>query len=90
MCTSDDIAEFRSELETLLWDIDDYIDVAGFDADKLNELQGASKNAALRILDILRRMQLVAPAPVLISPPLSEVGPSMSITPRPRLKPTRG
>ncbi|KAI0099936.1 hypothetical protein GGR51DRAFT_382585 [Nemania sp. FL0031] len=70
----DDIAQFRSELEDLLWDFDDYVEVDEFDADKFSALQKASRNAALKILDILKRMKLVAPVPVLISPPSSEIG----------------
>ncbi|KAI0404343.1 hypothetical protein F4802DRAFT_252251 [Xylaria palmicola] len=73
---NDDIAQFRSELEDLLWDFDDYIEVNEFDADKFTELQRASRNAALKMLDILKRMKLVAPAPAIISRPASEVGPS--------------
>ncbi|KAJ8119772.1 hypothetical protein ONZ43_g3352 [Nemania bipapillata] len=71
---NDTIARSRSELETLLWDFDDYVEVDEFDAEKFDELQKASKNAALSTLDILKRMILVAPAPVLISPPSSEMG----------------
>ncbi|KAJ8124007.1 hypothetical protein O1611_g9462 [Lasiodiplodia mahajangana] len=81
---NDDIAKFRSELEELLWDFDDYVEVDEFDADKFSGLQKASRNAALKILDILKRMKLVAPVPVLISPPSSEIGGSSSITARPR------
>ncbi|KAI1163322.1 hypothetical protein F5B18DRAFT_325332 [Nemania serpens] len=80
---NDDIAQFRRELEALLWDFDDYVEVDEFDADKFSELQKASRNAALKTLDILKRMRLVAPAPVLISPPPSEVGGPTSITTRP-------
>ncbi|KAI1147837.1 hypothetical protein F4825DRAFT_465381 [Nemania diffusa] len=71
---NDDISQSRSELETLLWDFDDYIEVDDFDAQKFIELQKASKTAALNTLDIIKRMRLVAPAPAFISPPSSEVG----------------
>ncbi|KAI0817320.1 hypothetical protein GGR55DRAFT_684997 [Xylaria sp. FL0064] len=53
---NDEIAQFRSELEELLWDFDDYVEVEDFDADKFAGLQKASRNAALKMLDILRRM----------------------------------
>ncbi|KAI0424258.1 hypothetical protein F5Y09DRAFT_324874 [Xylaria sp. FL1042] len=75
---NDEIAQFRSELEELLWDFDDYVEVEEFDADKFTGLQKASRNAALKILDILRRMmKLTAPTPALLSLPLSpsEAGP---------------
>ncbi|KAI0555490.1 hypothetical protein F4679DRAFT_570033 [Xylaria curta] len=55
---NDDLAQFRSELEELLWDFDDYVEVNEFDADKYSGLQKASRNAALKILDILKRMKL--------------------------------
>ncbi|KAI0457791.1 hypothetical protein F5B21DRAFT_73483 [Xylaria acuta] len=58
---NDDLAQFRSELEELLWDFDDYVEVNEFDSDKFSGLQKASRNAALKILDILKRMKLVAP-----------------------------
>ncbi|KAI1336304.1 hypothetical protein F5Y15DRAFT_395220 [Xylariaceae sp. FL0016] len=59
---NDEINEYRSELEDLLWDFDDYIEVDEFDVDKFDELQKASRKAAPRIVDILKRMKLVAPA----------------------------
>ncbi|RWA14703.1 hypothetical protein EKO27_g480 [Xylaria grammica] len=64
---NDEIAQFRSELEELLWDFDDYVEVDEFDADKFSGLQKSSRTAALKILDILKRMKLVAPAPALLS-----------------------
>ncbi|KAI1498712.1 hypothetical protein F5X99DRAFT_392380 [Biscogniauxia marginata] len=59
---NDEIAQYRSELEDLLWDFDDFVEIAGFDADKFDELQKASRKAAPKVLDILKRMKLVAPA----------------------------
>ncbi|KAI1426822.1 hypothetical protein F5Y12DRAFT_793552 [Xylaria sp. FL1777] len=86
---NDEIAQFRSELEELLWDFDDYIEVEEFDADKFSGLQKASRNAALKMLDILRRMmKLAAPAPALLSPSLSETGPSTSTTANLRIENT--
>ncbi|KAI0447818.1 hypothetical protein F4803DRAFT_558531 [Xylaria telfairii] len=78
---NDDLAQFRSELEELLWDFDDYVEVNEFDADKFGELQKASRNAALRILEFLKRMKLEVSA---LSPPPSEAGVSTSMTTRPR------
>ncbi|KAI1393949.1 uncharacterized protein F4822DRAFT_31353 [Hypoxylon trugodes] len=60
---NDEIAQYRSELEDLLWDFDDYVEPDDFDQSKFEELQKASRKAAPKILDILRRMKLVAPAP---------------------------
>ncbi|KAI0593852.1 hypothetical protein F4775DRAFT_607034 [Biscogniauxia sp. FL1348] len=59
---NDEIAQYRSELEDLLWDFDDFIEPDEFDAEKFDELQKASRKAAPKVLDILRRMKLVAPA----------------------------
>ncbi|KAI0203780.1 hypothetical protein F4808DRAFT_476175 [Astrocystis sublimbata] len=76
---NDEIAQFRSELEDLLWDFDDYVEVDEFDLDKFNDLQKASRNTALKILDILKRMKLVAaPASAVSSRPLSEASTSTS------------
>ncbi|KAI1761093.1 hypothetical protein GGR53DRAFT_525404 [Hypoxylon sp. FL1150] len=60
---NDEIAQYRSELEDLLWDFDDYIEADEFDAAKFDELQKASRKAAPKIVDILKRMKLTAPAP---------------------------
>ncbi|KAH7035429.1 uncharacterized protein B0I36DRAFT_318339 [Microdochium trichocladiopsis] len=68
---NDDISQHRYELENLLWDFDDYIEVDGFEASKFEELQGASRNTAPRILHILKRMRLTAPEPP--SRPISEI-----------------
>ncbi|KAF3005442.1 hypothetical protein E8E14_004372 [Neopestalotiopsis sp. 37M] len=67
----EEIAQFRSELEDLLWDFDDFVEVDQFDVDKFDELQKASRRAAPKIVDILKRIKLVAPAATL-SPLLSE------------------
>ncbi|KAI1079199.1 hypothetical protein F5B20DRAFT_545378 [Whalleya microplaca] len=60
---NDEIAQYRSELEDLLWDFDDYVEVDDFDSNKFEELQKASRKAAPRIMDILKRMKLVPPVP---------------------------
>ncbi|KAI0176083.1 hypothetical protein GGR52DRAFT_571057 [Hypoxylon sp. FL1284] len=59
----DEIAQYRSELEDLLWDFDDYVEAEEFDAAKFDELQKASRKAAPKIVDILKRMKLTAPMP---------------------------
>ncbi|KAK7748448.1 hypothetical protein SLS62_008604 [Diatrype stigma] len=59
----DELAQYRSELEDLLWDFDDYIEVDEFDAEKFDQLQKASRRAAPKVLDILKRMKLVTPHP---------------------------
>ncbi|KAI8962159.1 hypothetical protein F5Y11DRAFT_198668 [Daldinia sp. FL1419] len=66
---NDEIAQFRSELEDLLWDFDDYVEPEDFDPTKFDELQKASRKAAPKIVDILKRMKLVAPAPTLLRSP---------------------
>ncbi|ORY65486.1 uncharacterized protein BCR38DRAFT_484903 [Pseudomassariella vexata] len=74
----DGIGQFRSELEDLLWDFDDYIEPDEFDGDKFSELQKASRHAAPKIVDILKRMKLVAPAPT-----LAPLQPSRAVSPSP-------
>ncbi|PHH50590.1 hypothetical protein CFIMG_007377RA00001 [Ceratocystis fimbriata CBS 114723] len=55
---SDEIAAFRTELNDLLWEFDDYTELDHFDASKYTELQQASRQAAPRIYDILMRMRI--------------------------------
>ncbi|RYO77950.1 hypothetical protein DL766_006204 [Monosporascus sp. MC13-8B] len=59
----DELAQYRSELEDLLWDFDDYVEVDEFDADKFDQLQKTSRKVAPKVLDILKRMKLVHPPP---------------------------
>jgi hypothetical protein len=65
---ADEIAQFRTELNELLWDFDDYVEVDEFDPDKFSELQALAKKAAPRVHDILVRMKLEAPGPGALSP----------------------
>jgi hypothetical protein len=67
----DEIAQFRSELDDLLWDFDDYVEADTFDAEKFEELQKASRKAAPKIVDILKRMKLSAPVYMPVSAPPS-------------------
>ncbi|KAK8051229.1 hypothetical protein PG993_002614 [Apiospora rasikravindrae] len=55
----DEIAQYRAELEDMLWDFDDFVEADEFDADKFDELQKSSRKAAPRLMDILKRMKLV-------------------------------
>ncbi|KAI0482527.1 hypothetical protein GGR56DRAFT_191696 [Xylariaceae sp. FL0804] len=69
---NDEIAHYRSELEDLLWDFDDFVEVDAFDGDKFDELQKASRKAAPKVVDIIKRLKLNAPVPpVMLSPPSS-------------------
>ncbi|KAK5624348.1 hypothetical protein RRF57_000064 [Xylaria bambusicola] len=77
---NDEIAQFRSQLEELLWDFDEYVEVKQFDAEKFSELQKVSKTAALKIVEILRRMmKLAPPMPILHSHAHLEAEPSTSM-----------
>ncbi|KKA28925.1 hypothetical protein TD95_002485 [Thielaviopsis punctulata] len=64
---ADEIAAFRTELNDLLWEFDDYLDPADFDPTKYTQLQQASRKAAPRIHDILVRMRLDPPVPSALS-----------------------
>ncbi|CAJ2512329.1 Uu.00g053440.m01.CDS01 [Anthostomella pinea] len=74
---NDEIAQYRSELEDLLWDFDDFIEVDEFDAAKFDELQKSSRKAAPKIVDILKRMKLVATA---TAPPSVSSQPSRAVS----------
>ncbi|KAI0020958.1 hypothetical protein F4780DRAFT_305804 [Xylariomycetidae sp. FL0641] len=58
---NDEIAEHRSVLQDLLWDFDEVIEVDGFEAAKFDQLQRASRKAAPKVMDILKRMKLTSP-----------------------------
>lgn len=57
----DDIAAFRTELNELLWEFDDYIELDDFEAEKFSELQAVSRKAAPKVYDILMRLKLEVP-----------------------------
>lgn len=59
---NDEIAEYRTQLNDLLWEFDDFVDdTEAFDAEKFAELQAMSRKAAPKIYDILMRMKLETP-----------------------------
>ncbi|RGP78572.1 hypothetical protein FLONG3_3297 [Fusarium longipes] len=58
---NDEIASFRTELNDLLWEFDDFIELDDFDAEKFTELQATSRKAAPKIYDILMRLKLEVP-----------------------------
>ncbi|KAM0277696.1 hypothetical protein ACHAQH_005639 [Verticillium albo-atrum] len=55
---NNEIAGFRSRLDSLLYDFDDVITVDGYDRSKFIELQALCKEAGLEIREILMRMKL--------------------------------
>ncbi|KAF4457013.1 hypothetical protein F53441_1028 [Fusarium austroafricanum] len=57
----DEIAAFRTELNELLWEFDDYIELDDFEPEKFAELQALSRKAAPKVYDILMRLKLEAP-----------------------------
>ncbi|KAL6923701.1 hypothetical protein FSST1_000975 [Fusarium sambucinum] len=57
----DEIASFRTELNDLLWEFDDFIELDDFDAEKFTELQALSRKVAPKIYDILMRLKLEVP-----------------------------
>ncbi|KAF9765272.1 hypothetical protein IL306_002446 [Fusarium sp. DS 682] len=58
---SDEITAFRTELNELLWEFDDYIELDDFEPEKFAELQALSRKAAPKIYDILMRLKLEVP-----------------------------
>ncbi|KAJ4270274.1 hypothetical protein NW762_001950 [Fusarium torreyae] len=57
----DEIANFRSELNDLLWEFEDYIELDDFEPEKFAQLQALSRKAAPKIYDILMRLKLEVP-----------------------------
>ncbi|KAH7328318.1 hypothetical protein B0I35DRAFT_473047 [Stachybotrys elegans] len=73
---NDDITKYRTELNDLLWEFDDYVESDTFELEKFTELQGLSRKAAPQIVDILTRMKLEAPREIkTASPPSPHLGP---------------
>ncbi|OIW31677.1 hypothetical protein CONLIGDRAFT_235012 [Coniochaeta ligniaria NRRL 30616] len=58
---NDEIADFRTELNDLLWDFDSFIEVDDFEADEYSKLRTLSSKAAKRTYEILMRMKLEPP-----------------------------
>ncbi|KAB5536004.1 hypothetical protein GE09DRAFT_971710 [Coniochaeta sp. 2T2.1] len=58
---NDEIADFRTELNDLLWDFDSFVEVDDFDASEYSKLRALSSRAAKRIYEILMRMKLEPP-----------------------------
>ena len=58
---ADEIADFRTELNDLLWDFDSVIEVDDFDAAEYSKLRALSSKAAKRIYEILMRLKLERP-----------------------------
>ncbi|KAF5659255.1 hypothetical protein FHETE_9499 [Fusarium heterosporum] len=58
---NDEIATFRTELNELLWEFEDYTELDDFEPDKFAELQALSRKAAPKIYDILMRLKLEVP-----------------------------
>jgi hypothetical protein len=82
LTSADDIAQYRSELNELLWEFDDFIEVDEFDAEKFTGLQGMSRKNAPKICDILMRMKLEpAPRDDPVSPRMTESPQPLSVVP---------
>jgi hypothetical protein len=61
-CPTDEIADFRTDLNDLLWDFDTFIEVDDFEADEFAKLQALARKAAKAIYEILMRMKLEHPS----------------------------
>ncbi|KAK7958489.1 hypothetical protein PG988_013337 [Apiospora saccharicola] len=72
--------ENRRILEDLLYDLDDFIEVDTFDADKYSEVQAASKAFALSALEAIRRLKIKGhpSTPQSPSKPMTLTSPSAS------------
>jgi hypothetical protein len=86
---NDSIAKFRSELNDLLWEFDDYTELDEFDLAKFDELRATSRKAAPAIIDIITRMKLVPPPPSTPLPP-SPPTPGVFMALSPPISPQQG
>lgn len=59
----DDILERQRTLEDLLYDLDDFVEIETFDADRFSEVQAASKAFALNLLETIKRLKIDQPTP---------------------------
>lgn len=59
----DEILERQRKLEDLLYDLDDFVEIDTFDADRFSEVQAASKAFALNLLETIKRLKIDTPAP---------------------------
>ncbi|KFA75805.1 hypothetical protein S40288_07786 [Stachybotrys chartarum IBT 40288] len=57
---NENITKYRTELNDLLWEFDEFIEADDFQQDKFAELQALSRKAAPQIYDLLMRMKLEA------------------------------
>ncbi|KAG5999651.1 hypothetical protein E4U43_001941 [Claviceps pusilla] len=78
---NEDLTKYRTQLTTLLWDFEDYIEADTFDAEKFQELQALNREAAPQIYNILITMKLEVPAHFFshLSPPSSPNSHSTSL-----------
>ncbi|KAK0643545.1 hypothetical protein B0T16DRAFT_184666 [Cercophora newfieldiana] len=84
---NDEISSFREQLSEVLWDLDDCIEVEGFDAEVYSRLQTLLRTAALRTADIIVRMKLEKPSPVVAVQPVPEESDVMEVPPEPTTNP---
>ncbi|KAI1075552.1 hypothetical protein F5B20DRAFT_559361 [Whalleya microplaca] len=79
---NDQIVDSQRRLEDLLYDLDDFVEVDSFDAEKFSDVQAASKSFALVLLETIKRMHI----PQLSTfPPTPAASPDL--TPEPELPP---
>ncbi|KAM7216006.1 hypothetical protein V8F06_008584 [Rhypophila decipiens] len=58
---NDDVSHFREQLHDMVWDLDDALEVDGFDPEIYTKLQALVRTAALKMSDIVVRMKLENP-----------------------------
>ncbi|KAI1382996.1 uncharacterized protein F4822DRAFT_89227 [Hypoxylon trugodes] len=58
MRQNDQIIDSQRRLEDLLYDLDDFVDVDSFDAERFAEVQAASKAFALTLMETIRRLHI--------------------------------
>lgn len=70
---ADEITEYRKQLTELLWDFEDFIEPDTFEAEKFQELQALTREAAPKVYNILITMKVEVPKHLFshLSPPSS-------------------
>jgi len=84
---TDEISGFREQMNEMLWDLDDCVEVEGFDPEVYSRLQTLLRTAALRTADIIVRMKLEKLSPRVAVQPVVEDTEIVDVPPEPAADP---
>ncbi|KAI5862519.1 hypothetical protein GGS23DRAFT_605472 [Durotheca rogersii] len=69
MRQNEQIVDSQRRLEDLLYDLDDFVELDSFDAERFSDVQAASKSFALALMETIKRLHLEESAPAAPTPP---------------------